>query len=174
MKNIRLYQLLIILIMFGCSGTKELINVEKKSGERIGIVNENFDPSIFDENKLEFKKTISPESKSDNIDTLLFQTIAEESSLEEVNGFRVQICAVSNKEKAKQIQQDVILRFVNEDIYMDYHAPYYKIRVGNCLTRYEAEELQKLIVQKGFTDAWIVRTKVKPKSPNEPPKDKEF
>ena len=61
-----------------------------------------------------------------------------------------------------QVQRDAIIRFINEDVYMDYHAPYYKVRIGNCLTRYEAEQLQQLAIQKGFADAWVVRTKVKP------------
>ena len=156
--------LVIILVIFGCSSSVKLTQPDaktsKKSG-KTGIINENFDPSLLDENKLELKKTISPESKSDSIDDLLLQTSEKVQMTKELDGFKVQICAVSDEKKAMQVRRDAIIRLINEDVYMDYHAPYYKVRIGNCLTRYEAEQLQQLVIQKGFADAWVVRTKVK-------------
>ena len=157
--------LIIMFIIWGCTGSGKLTkadkNIKEKSG-KTGIINENFDPSLLDENELKLKKTISPESKSDNIDDLLFQSPAKAQLSEELEGFRIQICAVSDEAKAMQVQRDVIIKFINEDVCMDYNAPYYKVRIGNCLTRYEAEQLQQLAIQKGFADAWVVRTKVKP------------
>ncbi|MBC8183091.1 SPOR domain-containing protein [candidate division KSB1 bacterium] len=159
--------LILMVILFGCSSTGQMVKPNKNTEVRerkTGIINENFDLSVLDENELDLKKTISPESKSDNIDDLLLQTPDEQPLPEEVDGFRIQICAVSDEEKAKQVQRDAIFQFINEEVYLDYHAPYYKVRIGNCLTRYEAEQLQQTVIKQGFADAWVVRAKVKPNS----------
>jgi len=155
---------LIMFAIFGCSSSGKLSNTNKGvkiKPEKTGIINENFDPSILNENELELKKTISPDSKFSEIDDRIFQAVEKEELPKEVDGFRVQICAVADEGKAMQVQRDAIIQFINNEVYMDYHAPYYKVRIGNCVTRFEAEQLQQLAMKKGFTDAWVVRTKVK-------------
>jgi len=172
--------------MFGCSSTGQMITentITNEESTKTGIINENYNPSLFDENELKIQKTISPDSKSDNIDDLLLQSPVEEPLPEETDGFRVQICAVADEIKAKQVQRDAIMQFLNEEVYLDYHAPYYKVRIGNCLTRYEAEQLQQLVIKKGFADAWVVRTIVKTnlkkdetsqENENAPPNESDF
>jgi len=163
---------LMIFIIFRCSTTGQMAKGDKKSdSEKTGIINENFDLSLLDDNELEFKKTISPESKSDNIDDLLDSPQLKPLP-EEMDGFRVQICAISDEERAKQVQRDAIIQFIDEEVYLEYHAPYYKVRIGNCLTRFDAEQLQELAMQKGFQDAWVVKTKVKTKIKKETTPDK--
>jgi len=164
-KRVLLFSCLVLSFgMFGCSSTGQMITentITNEESTKTGIINENYNPSLFDENELKIQKTISPDSKSDNIDDLLLQSPVEEPLPEETDGFRVQICAVADEIKAKQVQRDAIMQFLNEEVYLDYHAPYYKVRIGNCLTRYEAEQLQQLVIKKGFADAWVVRTIVK-------------
>ena len=155
----------LLLVIFGCSSTGQMIVDDKKTEKepaKTGIINENYNPTLFDENELKIQKTISPESKSDNFDDLLLQSPKEAPLPEETDGFRVQICAVVDEIKAKQVQRDAIMQFINEEVYLDYHAPYYKVRIGNCLTRYEAEQLQQIVIKKDFADAWVVRAKIKP------------
>jgi hypothetical protein len=152
-----------------------MIQEKKKNeadNEKAGIINENFDPALLGDDEIDFKKTISPESKSDNFDDLLFETPESKPLPEEMDGFRVQICAVSDEQKAKQAQRDAIIQFMDNEVYLEYHAPYYKIRIGNCISRFEAEQLQKLAMQKGFADAWVVKTKVKPNLNKENPPEK--
>ncbi len=159
--------LVLMFIVNGCSSSGQMVKPIENPvprSEKAGIINENFNPSLPDENELEIKKTISPESKSDNIDDLLFQSSEKAVLPEQADGFRIQICAVSDEEKAKQVQRDAIFQFLNEEVYLDYHAPYYKVRIGNCLTRYEAEQLQQIVMKKGFADAWVVRAMIKPNS----------
>jgi len=49
---------------------------------------------------------------------------------------------------------------VNEDVSIVFDAPVYKIRVGNCVTRNEAENIKINLVKFGYDTAWIVRSKV--------------
>jgi len=156
--------LILILVVFGCSGTRSMLSENETSKDEVtntGIVNEFFDPLILNEEDLAVKKTISIESQSDRLDEGISKENLDSQKSELVSGYRVQICAVSEEARAKQVQRDAILKFINEEVYLIYDSPYYKVRVGNCLTRFEADKLQQLAVEKGFDDAWVVRTNIK-------------
>ena len=164
----------ILSVVFGCSSTSKLTKINERpaatTSEKTDIINENFDPSLLEEHELKLKKTISPESKSDDIEALLLQPTENTELPEELDGFRVQICAVSDDTKGMQVRRDARIQFINEDVYMDYHAHYYKVRIGNCVTRYEAEKLQQMAIENWCDEASVVRTKVKPndKKPKTP------
>jgi len=78
---------------------------------------------------------------------------------EMVMGYRVQIGDYQNPVQASEIQTLVIDEF-EEQVYLEYDAPFYKIRIGDCLSRWEAETLQEVAVRKGYRSAWVVRTMV--------------
>ena len=79
----------------------------------------------------------------------------------EALGFRVQIHAFSSRAGADAAAEKARLRFP-ERVYVDYVVPYYKVRVGDCVTRAEADMLKARARQFGYTDAFIVETMVKP------------
>ncbi len=162
-----LSMLVVILLMLGCSSTRNLKADKQSSNDEeknSGIVNEFFDPLILDEEDLNVKKTTAIESKSDQVKEEATSANDDFQKQESSQGFRVQICALSDEIRAKEIQREAILKFINEEVYLIYDSPYYKVRVGNCLTRQEADQLQQLAVEKGFDDAWVVRTKIISKS----------
>ena len=167
MKIVKTYMyfsiLILILLISACSTTKSLMTEDERSKDeekKSGIVNEFFDPLILNNEDLKVKKTISIESKSDQVEQNLSQSDTSYKKLEIAPGYRVQICAVSDENRAKQVQRDAILKFIDHDVYLIYDTPYYKVRVGDCLTRYEADKLQQLAIEKGFDDAWVVRTNI--------------
>ena len=77
-----------------------------------------------------------------------------------IEGYRVQILVTRNSHSADSIRA-VLSDKIDEDIYITYEVPYYKIRVGNCVDRKQAEELQLKLVKLGYASAWIIRTRVK-------------
>lgn len=79
----------------------------------------------------------------------------------ETLGFRVQIYAFLSKAGADAARERATLQFP-ERVYVEHIAPYYKVRVGDCVTREEAESLKARAKQLGYTDAFIVETMVKP------------
>jgi len=165
MKNFITYIYFSMLVLFisGCSTSRNLMTQgehAKDEEKKPGIVNEFFDPLILNDEDLNVKKTISIESKSDQVEQNLSRPDTAYQQSEIAPGYRVQICAVSDEDRAKQIQRDAILKFIDQDVYLIYDTPYYKVRVGNCPTRYEADKLQQLAVEKGFDDAWVVRTNI--------------
>ena len=177
--NYPLFLILLFLLLGGCSSTMKMTGKKstEKYQERPGVINENFDPMKLDREEIQIQKTKNTEARSDNIDKLLQQSDRSGEQAGEVVGYRVQICAVSDEQQAREIQREAILNFIDENIYLKYDPPYYKVRIGDCMTKQEAEQLQKLAISRGFNDAWMVRTKIKvnpqtgepPQQPNQQP-----
>lgn len=78
-----------------------------------------------------------------------------------VYGFRVQIFASSTQKGASKVAEDARNIFGGK-VYIEHAPPYYKVRVGDCLTREEAESLKNLALSKGFRGAYIVETMINP------------
>ncbi|UCE26457.1 MAG: SPOR domain-containing protein [Candidatus Coatesbacteria bacterium] len=76
------------------------------------------------------------------------------------DGFRVQVSAVSYEDNADRIADEVRDRLTGYSVYVDYISDLYKVRVGDCTTRSAAETLRSKLVNLGYDDAWIVKSKV--------------
>ena len=77
-----------------------------------------------------------------------------------IEGYRIQALVTRNTHSADSIRA-VLSDKIDEDVYITYEVPYYKIRVGNCVDRKQAEELKLKLVELGYASAWIIRTRVK-------------
>ncbi|MCK4941301.1 SPOR domain-containing protein [candidate division WOR-3 bacterium] len=80
---------------------------------------------------------------------------------QKVYGFRVQIFASSTQENASRVASDAREMFTDR-IYVEYVSPYYKVRVGNYLTREEVEPLKNKALSLGYRGAFVVETMVMP------------
>lgn len=78
-----------------------------------------------------------------------------------VYGFRVQIFASSTQKGANKVADDARGIFGGK-VYIEHTPPYYKVQVGNCLTKEEAEALKNLAINKGFRGAFVVETMITP------------
>ena len=151
--------LLFMLLILSCAGTKETTTptqetiVSPKYDESFDPLTLNDDDIIIDPGK---KTTESPQ-KTEQIN----QT-ASDNKRKEVNGFRVQILATSNIETASLTEQEATDRFEKggHQTYLLFEAPLYKVRIGDCLQRNEAEELRELALSYGYSGAFIVKTRV--------------
>ena len=74
-------------------------------------------------------------------------------------GYRVQIYTTQALYEADSILARADSLFLGE-AYLRFDAPNYKIRVGNLISRSEAEELQKYSRTVGFPRSWVLRTSV--------------
>ncbi|UCG92228.1 MAG: SPOR domain-containing protein [candidate division WOR-3 bacterium] len=79
----------------------------------------------------------------------------------EVYGFRIQIFASSTENNAAKVADDARGAF-GVDVYVEYVPPYYKVRVGNCLTEKDALTLKNKALQLGYRGAFIVETMITP------------
>mgnify|MGYP001089924880 CR=1 FL=1 len=78
-----------------------------------------------------------------------------------IYGFRVQIFASSTQKGASKVADDARSLFGGK-VYIEHTPPYYKVRVGDCLTKEEAESLKNLAINKGFRGAFVVETMINP------------
>lgn len=112
-------------------------------------------PSDFNDNPPEFPTVNLPSfSSKDEIEDI--------SSIDEINlikGYRVQIVISQNEQELQDIKTE-IEKSINEQIYIIFELPNYKLRVGNFVNRKEAESFQKKIVRLGYRTAWVVPTMI--------------
>ncbi len=78
-----------------------------------------------------------------------------------VYGFRVQIFASSNQKNATRIADDARSSFGGK-VYIEHIPPYYKVRVGDCLTQEEALTLKNKALSLGYRGAFVVETMINP------------
>jgi len=143
------------LVMLGCASTAEQKAEKDDTQEFIRRYEKTFNPSDYDQNP--------PAEKSDNQDAE--RTEEETSSIpveaEVVTGFRVQVNFTDNIEQANRIKTDLSGILSDQPVYVVFESPYYKVRVGDFLSRPEANLTLKALVDKGYKDAWIVPDKVR-------------
>jgi hypothetical protein len=71
----------------------------------------------------------------------------------------VQIAACNDLETARGLQRQ-ILTATEWPAYIDHEAPYYKVRIGDCLDKDECRVLESRLRADGWESAWIVRTRI--------------
>jgi len=152
------YLIIIIVGLFlvNCSGSK---TVTKKSTHSDANYDESFDPMTLNDNDITFPSIVKNIKQSkDTLSTLNNSTETQK----EVNGFRVQIIATQNLEKATLLEEEAKSQFAmsGHKTYLIFEAPLYKIRLGDFTTRNQADELKIQALRYGYREAFIVRTKV--------------
>jgi SPOR domain len=82
------------------------------------------------------------------------------SSVQMLDGFRVQLMATTDRRKVDQTMATFSSRYADVPVTWSQAAPYYRVRVGAFLNRVGAEKYLQLI-KKDYPDAYIVTDKVK-------------
>ncbi len=123
-------------------------------------VDESFDPLSLNDDDITFpREANNQESWKPNPQT--HQKNQEKPNVL-VNGFRVQLMATKDMQTAELIKREAMEKFAPDsmNVYVEFDSPYYKIRVCDCKTREEAEQVKRLAIERGYRQAWIVRTRV--------------
>jgi cell division septation protein DedD len=99
---------------------------------------------------------ISPE------ESVLAPPVPEEPT---VPGFRVQVFATSDQETADAVREAARHK-LGLPAYIEVVDELYKVRIGDCYDREEAEAVLQRCKDAGYGDSWIVETQVKaPEAP---------
>ena len=78
-----------------------------------------------------------------------------------VKGYRVQFFATKYPDEAASVAETVAKR-LSEKTYIEYKAPYYWVKVGDCKTREESDSLLQKIKRLGYDESWVVEVKIEP------------
>ena len=116
----------------------------------------DFNPNKLNEPELNWPFVVnvinSGGSKNDK------ETITD-STFFSVEGFRIQLLATQDRFNAEKFKSELEKIYKNK-IYIIFEAPNYKVRVGDFIDRKSAEEMRQNLSKKGYTTAWIIRSKV--------------
>ena len=82
-----------------------------------------------------------------------------DSTFFSVEGFRIQLLATQDRFNAEKFKSELEKIYKNK-IYIIFEAPNYKVRVGDFIDRKSAEEMRQNLSKKGYTTAWIIRSKI--------------
>src|SRR3990172_7689147 len=158
------------LLFCYCAGSTQA-NIEKTdiASEPPGQseIIEDFDPSTLGDYDIDDSKPARSGDGPVRIDGIL-KGASQRDSVEtrQQSGYRVQILSTRDEEEARNVRRDAILKF-QDSVYLMFDDPYYKVRVGDCISRFDADKLQEAAITKGFPEAWVIRTNVQPQRPAE-------
>ena len=79
---------------------------------------------------------------------------------EEIQGFRIQIFSSSNYDDATMMKNRALGQFKGDTAYVVYDTPVYKVRVGDFVNRYEANQRLQEFKGNGYKDAWVVPDRI--------------
>ena len=98
--------------------------------------------------------------QSPQMDSLLQQHIAYNAQKTTQPGYRVQVYFGNRRAKANDAKTDFLMKYPDEDVYLIYQHPNYKVRVGDFKTRLEAYRFYRKI-HPDFGSTFIVRDDIK-------------
>ncbi len=174
MRNTLLLSTLAVLV-FGCASKTK---VEKKTPEttrrptstttttpppsqKSSGYDESFDPtSVKDVAFTIPRKTEKKMVQSQTAVPVSVDTTASDTSWVTVQGYQLQLLQTENGAQVRETLRTAILD-LNTEVEIVYDAPYYKLRAGKFLNRYDAELLQSVADAKGYANSWVVRTPIK-------------
>jgi len=119
---------------------------------------ESFDPVTLNDEDLSFPD----KGSSVNSGTTTETEVKTESKPRRIDGYRVQLFASKEIDKATQEKKEAEFVFNGDGIgvYIEFDSPMYKVRIGDCASRDVAEDLREMARKRGYPTSWIVKAKV--------------
>ena len=148
----------VILSIYGCASTGEIS--EKPAERPLREHEKDFDPKVY-------REPLPVDSVETDRPTLATEPEPERwvERTQKVMGYRIQLYSTTNIDEAQRALPRCSARIDSVGVEsgrldMSYDAPYYKIRMGDFLTKPPADSLRQVLQDYGITEAWVVRDKV--------------
>jgi hypothetical protein len=156
---------LFLALVGGCSSSNQFLVEEKPKREEpkekkllLSEYEGTLNPVEFDQEIEAVQKARREEQKQQTVLEIPKDSIVVQEEV--VQGFRIQIFSSSNVDEATLMKNLALEKFVGDSIYVMYDAPVYKVRIGDFVNRYEANQRLPEFVEKGYRDAWIVPDRI--------------
>jgi hypothetical protein len=150
-----------VLLITGCASrrfidmTDDASNNQKQS---LSYYESTLNPSDYDREVSGIEKMQKEEKQGLNPLDIPKDTLVMQEEI--VQGFRVQVFSSSGVDEANLMKNIVQEKFINDSVYVVYDPPVYKVRAGDFLNRYEANQRLQDFVAGGYRDAWIVPDRI--------------
>ena len=164
-KPIAVLVLLLGLLMTGCSALR-LRPVEQRITDPRTEAEESINPLGFKQDReiitqQEYGNQSKAQAKLEERKTRSESDSLGIKAYEYVTVYRVQVYASKNRSQAEAFADSIETVFTREKVHTEYQAPYYRVRVGDCKSFDEAEELLNRVEKTGFKEAWVVKARVR-------------
>ena len=150
----RIMKKIILLLLLISIGT--LLN-----GQIIADQNEEFDPMTLNEPPISFMNITDIYEIISDIHDYSYSNGDLQYRVIDKQGWKIQIYSTKNFYKADSIQQRTKSIFPDEEVVSIFNSPYYKIRLGNCESRDEAEQLLRSVKRRSLGSPWIIPSRIK-------------
>jgi hypothetical protein len=155
---------LIILIASGCASRRFAEKEQPKEEETsLAQYEKTFNPVDYDQEITIARKAPVADTLQQALIDIPKDTVVMQE--EAVQGFRIQVFSSSGVDEANLVKNLVQEKFGKDSVYVEYDAPVYKVRVGDFINRYEANQRLPEFVEKGYRDAWIVPDRIIQRKP---------
>lgn len=158
-----LFILFILIYFVGCASSSKTQTATDAGEKKLsGKYDESFDPLTLDDDDIVINKEANDVQIKKTDDKTIKDRDEKKVVMHEVEGYRVQILATQGIEAATLQQQKAIDRFSDHGykVYLIYEAPLYRLRIGDATNRKDAEFIRDLAKERGYDEAFIVRSKV--------------
>lgn len=93
------------------------------------------------------------------LDSLVEKNIETNKAANGIQGYRVQIFFGSERKQAQDAKTKLLQLMPDEEVYLMYQQPYFKVRVGDYRTKLEAEAVYRKLLHE-FDKLFIVPDKI--------------
>ena len=160
MKTIILLFLLSLLI--SCAASKKEAKADESGKGEVVAYDESFDPLTLNDDDIVIKLEKAKDNAHVEADSGKEENVVLSDKVKHVQGYRVQIIATHDIESATFTRQRAEEQFgvMEYKTYLVYEAPQFKIRIGDAVSRSDAEKIRDLARDYGYKGAFIVRSEV--------------
>ena len=166
------FSVLLVLIIFACG--KKIVPVAEKKSEVSTAYSEDLTEFRVGHNEIVESEasnnkssvgetpppiTTQPLNVNAKIDAILEQKAAKNKAIKYANGFRIQIYVGSERKLVDEAKVYIYQTYPNFSPYLTFNLPIYKLKVGDFLTKTDAERVLSQL--KGqFPDAIIIPERI--------------
>lgn len=149
----------IIILVWGCA-PREVVKEEDDDRFTDALIDyeQEFDPSDY--NTPFILQQDEEDETTVETDRLPQPDREEPDAPDYTQGFRIQLYSTSDMEAAQEVLEVADSVFTDHWVYIVYEVPFYKVRLGDFETRFQANRILANVVQEGFRDAWVVPDRV--------------
>lgn len=156
---------MLLLLVAACTAPRETTpegkpppqRSERQSKAPLEVYEATLNPSDFDE-EIDAVRTAHAEAAS----RPPLEIPGDSSYVEEevVQGFRIQIFSSASIDEGNAAKLAAMEAFPTDSVYVVYDPPVYKVRLGDFVSRLEANRRLAQVIQSRYPDAWVVADRV--------------
>lgn len=148
--KIRQFALVVILLaLAGCSAKRQVVQEPTK------------DPMVQEQTKTPFTEasqadTVVTPTQTQTGEAASFPYTGSKGPVQNVWGWRVQIFASATLENARKVAEEARWKFGDQQVFLTESEPYFKVQVGNNLTRQDADILKSRAKALGYKGTFVI------------------